>query len=149
MGYFSIIIWGNFSLTETKKEEKFLYWLDIAEYDLKTAEAMLNSGRFVYVVFMCQQSLEKLAKGLYNYYIDDNVPRVHNISFVLSKVIDELKIEVEETTFQLFDKLAAYYLQGRYPSFKEKISTLVNVEEAKDIFKKAEEVFQWMKSLKK
>mgnify|MGYP000914512626 FL=1 len=90
-----------------KKEEKFLYWLDIAEYDLKTAEAMLNSGRFVYVVFMCQQSLEKLAKGLYNYYIDDNVPRVHNISFVLSKVIDELKIEVEETTFQLFDKLAA------------------------------------------
>ena len=52
------------------KDQKFLYWLDIAKYDLKTAEAMLTSGRFVYVVFMCQQSLEKLAKGLYNYYID-------------------------------------------------------------------------------
>ena len=33
------------------KDQKFLYWLDISEYDLKTAEAMLTSGRFVYVVF--------------------------------------------------------------------------------------------------
>jgi HEPN domain-containing protein len=124
-----------------EKDEKFLYWLDIAEYDLKTAEAMLDSGRFVYVVFMCQQSLEKLTKGLYNYYIDDKVPRVHNISFVLNKLSEKLNIEVEESNFSLFDKLAAYYLQGRCPSFKEKISKLVNEEEARELFRKTEEVF--------
>jgi len=49
---------------------------------------MLASGRYVYVVFMCQQSIEKLGKGLYNYYIDDNVPRVHNISLVLNKLAE-------------------------------------------------------------
>ena len=130
------------------KDQKFLYWLDISEYDLKTAEAMLTSGRFVYVVFMCQQSLEKLAKGLYNYYIDDNVPRVHNISFILNRLVEELNIEVEEQFYYLFDKLAAYYLQGRYPSFKEKISELVSGEEARKIFEKTKEVFEWMKSLK-
>jgi HEPN domain-containing protein len=45
-------------------EEKFDYWLDIAEYDLKTAEAMFETGRWLYVVFMCQQAMEKLSKLL-------------------------------------------------------------------------------------
>ena len=131
------------------REEKYQYWLDMAEYDLDTADSMLKSGRHVYVVFMCQQSLEKLAKGLYNFYIDDNVPYVHNISFIFNKVLDVLNMKLEETMFDLFDRLSAYYLQGRYPSFKEKISKLIDENEAKLLLQKTKEVFQWMKSLKK
>lgn len=131
------------------QEEKYNYWLDIAEYDMISAEAMLNTGRYAYVAFMCQQSLEKLAKGLYNYYIDDNVPRVHNISFVIGKVLDVLSIAEDETKLQLFDRLAAYYLQGRYPSFKEKISQLVNEEQAVKLLNESKEAFAWLKSLKK
>jgi HEPN domain-containing protein len=97
---------------------------------------------------MCQQSLEKLAKGLYNHFIDDNLPRVHNISFVIAKVLDILGLEEDEIRFQLFDRLAAYYLQGRYPSFKEKISQLVNEEQAKKILTESKEAFVWLKSLK-
>jgi hypothetical protein len=26
------------------KQQKFAYWLDVAEYDLKTADAMMDSG---------------------------------------------------------------------------------------------------------
>jgi hypothetical protein len=29
------------------KQEKYAYWLDSAEYDMKTAEAMFDSGRWV------------------------------------------------------------------------------------------------------
>jgi HEPN domain-containing protein len=43
------------------------YWLEIASYDLKTAEAMLNSKRFLYVGFMCHQSIEKILKGIPKY----------------------------------------------------------------------------------
>lgn len=130
------------------KDEKYLYWLDIAEYDMVTAESMFNSGRYLYVVFMCQQALEKLAKGLYSYYIDDNVPRVHNISFILSKVKDNLNVEINNEMFDLFDKLAAYYIQGRYPSFKEKISKIIDKEEATNIFELSKEAYGWMKMLK-
>ncbi len=91
-------------------EDKYLYWLDVAEYDIHTAESMLKSGRYVYVAFMCQQALEKLAKGLYNFYIDDSVPRVHNISFILNRVTDILNIEIDEDINALFDRLAAYYI---------------------------------------
>ncbi len=130
------------------KDEKYLYWLDTAEYDLTTADSMLTSGRYLYVVFMCQQALEKLVKGFYTYYIDDNVPRVHNINYILLKITDCLDIEVSEEKLVLFDKLSAYYLQGRYPSYKEKISQLVDKDEAIEILKASKEVFVWIQELK-
>jgi len=43
--------------------EKFEYWHDIAKYDLKTAQVMYKTGRWLYVVFMCQQAIEKLCIG--------------------------------------------------------------------------------------
>lgn len=129
--------------------DKYLYWLDIAEYDLVTAESMLNSSRYVYVAFMCQQALEKLSKGLYNYYVDDEIPRVHNISFIFNRIVDKIDIDIEDEKLDLFDKLSAYYIQGRYPTFKEKISQAINETEAKVLLDKTKEVFEWMKSLKK
>ena len=39
------------------------YWVDIAEYDLKTAEAMLATERYLYVGFMCRQTIERFLKA--------------------------------------------------------------------------------------
>ncbi|MDR2748037.1 MAG: HEPN domain-containing protein, partial [Treponema sp.] len=36
--------------------EKYEYWLTHAKYDMETAEVMFKSGRWFYVVFMCQQA---------------------------------------------------------------------------------------------
>lgn len=40
------------------------YWIEIAKYDLETAEAMLKSKRYLYVGFMCHQSIEKILKAI-------------------------------------------------------------------------------------
>ena len=34
-------------------ETKIKYWIDLSDYDLETADAMLNSKRYLYVGFMC------------------------------------------------------------------------------------------------
>jgi HEPN domain-containing protein len=125
-------------------EEKFAYWLDIAEYDLKTAEAMFASGRWLYVVFMCQQAIEKLVKGLYLLYIDDNIPRVHNIGNIFSKFADKLPVETDEEKYQLFEKLSIYYLETRYPEYKDKLSETTSEDTAKILLKKSREVFAWL-----
>ena len=39
--------------------DKVAHWLDIADYDLDTAEAMYQTGRRLYVAFMCHQVIEK------------------------------------------------------------------------------------------
>lgn len=35
-----------------------------AEYDLETARAMLDAGRFLYILFCCQQAIAKALKAL-------------------------------------------------------------------------------------
>ncbi len=101
------------------------------------------------MAFMCQQALEKTAKGLYAYYVDENIPRIHNISFILGKVAQKIEISLEEDMLKVLDKLAAYYIQGRYPSYKEKAFQSIDNKEAKEILSVTKEIFTWLKSLKK
>jgi len=46
--------------------DKVKYWLDIADYDMGTAEAMYAAGRWLYVGFMCHQVIEKTLKAYWN-----------------------------------------------------------------------------------
>jgi HEPN domain-containing protein len=34
-------------------------WMERVNYDWETARAMHKTGRYLYVVFMCQQAIEK------------------------------------------------------------------------------------------
>lgn len=39
--------------------DKVRYWIELSDYDLETAQAMLETSRFLYVGFMCHQVIEK------------------------------------------------------------------------------------------
>ena len=41
------------------------YWSDMSDYDFKTALAMQETERFLYVGFMCHQSVEKILKAYF------------------------------------------------------------------------------------
>jgi len=128
--------------------EKFDYWRDIAQYDLNTAQAMYKTGRWLYVVFMCQQAIEKLCKGLYLLFIDDNIPRIHDINSLVTKFSDRLPETIDDNNRLLFAKLSAFYLNNRYPEYKERLSMSLTKKEARDILKKTKEVFKWLLTLK-
>ena len=129
-------------------EEKYVYWLELANYDLESADAMFTSGRWYYVVFMCQQSIEKLCKGLYTLYIDDNVPKIHNIKTLVSRFKEKLPFDIKEDTFKFFDTLSAQYITYRYPDFKNKPGSLTDKDEAAGILEKTKEIFLWLLTLK-
>jgi len=128
-------------------QEKYEYWLDIAQYDLDTADTMYNAGRWLYVAFMCQQAVEKLCKGLFLLYVGDEVPRVHNIRNIVSHFSDKLPKPVSNEQIRLFDALTGYYLVGRYPEYKEKLSTALDKAKAEELLKKTKEVFSWLRTL--
>jgi HEPN domain-containing protein len=130
------------------KQEKFEYWLDIAEYDLESARYNFETGRWLYVVFMCQQAIEKLVKGLYTLYIDDNVPRIHNISKLIKRFEAKLFIPVAKDTYKFLDNLTTYYFNTRYTDYKQKLSSLIKKEVAESILIKTTEVFAWLLTLK-
>jgi len=130
------------------KEEKYTYWFELAQYDLDTAAAMLSSGRWFYVVFMCQQAIEKLCKGLYTLYLDDNVPKNHNIKQIFLCFEGKLSVGVEEDKYHLFDSLSAYYLMNRYPDFSKQTNRQITKNEAELLLSKTKEVFSWLLTLK-
>lgn len=57
-------------------------WLATAEYDLETAEAMLKSRRYLYVVFMCHLALEKTLKALYAETSSKMPPRTRDLLYL-------------------------------------------------------------------
>ena len=130
------------------RTEKFEYWLEIAEYDLGAADAMYQSARWLYVVFMCQQAIEKMVKGLYILYIDDNVPRIHNISQIINKYANKLDDGVSEDYYTLFDDLTSFYIEGRYPEYKDMLHKTMSKKESESILNKTKEVFAWLLTMK-
>lgn len=129
-------------------EEKYDYWLELAQYDLDTADAMFSTGRWFYVIFMCQQAIEKCCKGLYTLYLDENVPKIHNIKTVYSRLKDKLPIAASEETLLFFDTLSAQYITYRYPDFEYNSDRNTSKNEAKQILEKTKEVFSWLLTLK-
>jgi HEPN domain-containing protein len=122
--------------------DKINYWVDNSDYDLQTAEAMHSSGRYAYTAFMCQQALEKIIKAVYLQENSQEAPRSHSLVYLVGL----LKSPASENHLSLLSELSSYYIEGRYPTYKEKIASLVNCERSKHFLAKTREVFQWLKS---
>jgi HEPN domain-containing protein len=80
-------------------------------------------------------------------YVDDNVPRLHNINFILERFEDKLPTTISEEKYQFFDTLTKYYLNNRYPEFMNKMSSQINEDKAKEILSKTKEEFAWLLTL--
>lgn len=124
-------------------DKKVQYWIDLAEYDLETAEAMLKTKRLLYVGFMCHQVIEKALKGYY-VYNKNNIPeKIHNLIKLAkqSGLYDLFSLEHKK----VLDRLAPLNIEARYPSEKEKLFEALTTEKCQDILVMTKELFQWIK----
>ncbi len=121
--------------------EKIEYWLDIASYDLETARKMQESGRYLYTVFMCQQSMEKMLKAIHLRKLKKEAPLSHNLVYLESV----LSLGVDDVQRSLLAELTTYYIEGRYPTYKAKLSTLVDESKGNEVLLKTEGVIKWLK----
>lgn len=124
-------------------EEKIEYWVDSGQYDFKTARSMQRSGRYVYTVFMCQQSIEKYLKALHLKKREVEAPRSHNLPFLLGRVA----IEVPQDDRQFLAELSSFYISGRYPTYKMKVSAIITRKKAKEYLRKSSEFLKWIKKI--
>jgi HEPN domain-containing protein len=130
-------------------EQKYEYWLAHARYDLTTASSMFDTGRWFYVVFMCQQAVGKIVKGLYTLYVNDNVPHIHNIQTIFDRFSGALSAAVPAEIYRLFGVLSGYYISNRYPDFENTPDSSVDKNTAEMILKQTKEAVSWLMTLKK
>ena len=128
-------------------DEKIEYWLDIASYDLDTAQAMLKTKRYLYVGFMCHQVIEKAIKAYYWEQKKEEPEYTHNL-IRLSEISGLNKI-LSESQNSLIDILMPLNIQARYPKDKEFLLKQLDSKKCKNILTQTMELYLWIKKLLK
>ena len=125
-------------------EEKVQYWIDIADYDFETAEAMYNTGRWLYVAFMCHQVIEKTLKAYWCKTQPEEPPFTHNLILLTTQsgLVDLLSDE--QNLF--IARIMPMNIAARYPSYKEQLSKSMNKNSCRKIIDETKQLQQWIKN---
>ncbi|MBI2842305.1 MAG: HEPN domain-containing protein [Armatimonadetes bacterium] len=124
-------------------DEKTSYWLELAEYDLETARAMLETGRYLYVGFMCHQVVEKALKAVIA-SAGAQPPYIHNLSKLAE--LSGLYERLDDRQKDLIDGLESLNVQARYPEEKERIFRTLSPDYCRRLLVQTEELFQWIRA---
>lgn len=74
------------AIVDRMSEKIIQNWLALADYDYETANAMMQSGRYIYVAFTCQQAVEKTLKAFFVQEHQITPPYTHNLLTLASKI---------------------------------------------------------------
>lgn len=127
--------------------KKTQYWLDIAHYDLVSAKAMLESKRFLYVGFLCHQTMEKCLKAYFWHKRKNEPPHTHNLLILL-----EMSGLIErdcEKFIPLFNELMPLNIQARYPEDKELLLKSLSFKKSQELYLRTKDCYSWIKKLLK
>jgi HEPN domain-containing protein len=124
-------------------DKKVKYWIELSDYDLETAEAMYRTKRFLYVGFMCHQTIEKAFKSLYTHKINETAPFSHSLSYLAKKGY----FYNDFTDFQkdFIDQVEPLNIEARYPSHKERLLKSLTDAKCIEIIKETRKLQQWIK----
>ena len=125
-------------------EDKINYWLELASYDLDSAQVMLKGGKYLYVGFMCHQTIEKALKAYFTYYNNDTPPYIHNL-IRLSELAGLLSA-YDDKQHKTVLTLSPLNIEARYPIQKKELESLLTNAYCKQLVEDTEELLQWIKS---
>jgi len=124
-------------------EKQIKYWIDLSDYDLETAEAMLSGRRYLYVGFMCHQTIEKAFKAYFSKLKSETAPYSHSLSYLAKK--GEFYELFSEKQKEFIDQVEPLNIEARYPSHKEKLLKSLSESKCREIISQTKELQKWIK----
>jgi HEPN domain-containing protein len=122
--------------------EEALDWMRAASYDMESASDFLKVERWLYVLFTCQQAVEKLLKALVVAKSGQLAPRTHDL-LRLAECCD-ISHSLTESHARLLQRLTAVYTDGRYRVTD--FDAWNNETTARRYYSETKEVFCWLSS---
>ena len=122
----------------SKKKQDILEWVKLSDYDIETARAMQRAGKYLYVLFCCQQAVEKRLKAVVVNVTEEFPPRTHD----LIRLMELAKISLTAKQQIFLGKLTTYYIETRYPEEVKELNKKVNRILASAYLKGSEEVIK-------
>lgn len=123
--------------------DKVKYWIELSDYDLDTAAAMLQSKRYLYVGFMCHQTIEKCFKAYFTKLKSETAPFSHSLSY-LAKKGDFYELFSEDQK-DFIDQVEPLNIEARYPSHKGRLLKSLTEEKCTEILEKTTALQLWIK----
>lgn len=109
-------------------------WIDIARKDMEVAELTFQHGYWLYAVFLCHQSIEKMLKAYYCATHDDDPRYTHSHD----RLIDDCGLSgvLSEEHQRLVDLLSPMYIKARYPEQKAEAAKIMDKETCRYVLDK-------------
>ena len=120
------------------------YWIEMSDYDFDTAKAMLETKRYLYVAFMCHQTIEKILKAYWSNVLEAPPLKIHSLSRLAEKSGLDKDMSEEQTDF--IDELEPLNIEARYPSYKERLMKSLTPERCKELIEQTDKLRIWIKS---
>ena len=136
---------ARFTLYFSQMHAETRNWLNSSDYDIKTAEHMLQTGRYIYVVFMCHLSIEKLLKAVVQENTAKLPPKTHDLIYLLNVS----GIEMPQGLVDFIGMINSASVVTRYPEDLSRIISAYPEAIAKQYFNRTLEVLEWLKQDKR
>jgi HEPN domain-containing protein len=127
------------SQENTKKPQE---WMKQATYDMKTAEAMFSSKRYIYAVFMCHLAIEKALKGLLTRILKEVPPKTHNLIYLVEKI----QLDLPEKLYDFIFTLNGLSVPTRYPDDLQKLLKDHDKQKTGKVLEQGKETLKWLKA---
>lgn len=124
--------------------DKVTYWVEMSDYDFDTANAMLETKRYLYVGFMCHQVIEKMLKAYWSSVMEEPPLKIHSLSRLAEK--SGLEAYMTDAQLDFIDVLEPLNIEARYPSYKERLMKSLNADRCVELIKQTDELRLWIKS---
>lgn len=116
-------------------------WIALADYDIETARHMLKTGRYLYVVFLCHLSLEKILKA-HVAEATQNLPiKTHDLIYL----VKTSALQIPDKFLDFIGKINTASIPTRYPDDLQKSLKEYPKSVVKNYLTQTEEIIEWLK----
>ncbi len=124
-------------------ESKVKYWIDLSDYDIETADAMFQSKRYLYVGYMCHQTIEKAFKAYYLKLKQEVSPYTHSLSYIARK--GDFYDFLSESQKMFIDEIEPLNIEARYPLNKERLLKSLTSQKCAELIINTKDLQKWIK----
>lgn len=123
---------------QNNQNKAIKFWTDCTNDNLAAAKSMFKEGRWSLCMFMCQQTVEALLKGVYILIRRERPRYIHKLPMLLKLTGLKIPRSIDERIL----RIDAHYIKTRYK--QERFNPRIyNKSSAGRLIKDTEEVMQW------
>lgn len=117
------------------------FWLESAEDDLKTVEALWQSKRYHHCLFFCHLVVEKALKALVVKRTGEHALPIHDLLLLARKAGLELSSERREE----LSEINGFNIRARYDDYRREFYKKATREYTQIWHRRSTEVFKWLR----